>query len=103
MSRDLCGSMVADSWLIPILRMPPFFTGLAAAAAGAGVAAPEGGAAAAVTTGLAVGCGAAAAAGALVAAAGFVSAGLDSAGFWAGACCAAGGVGWAPQAVRSPA
>src|SRR4051812_8411686 len=102
MSRDLCGSMVADSWLMPIFRMPPFLTGLLAAAAGAGVAAPDGGAAAAVMTGFGDACGAAATAGAVVAAAAGAVVAAE-AGFGASVGLAAGAAGWAPQAVRSPA
>src|SRR5688500_18369959 len=101
MSFDLCGSIVADSWLIPIFRVPPRFGSLpAAAGAGFGEVAPAGAAAAAVTTGLAVGW---ATAGAVVAAgaAGLVSAGLLSAGL-AGSAGFAAGACW-PQAVSRPA
>src|SRR5215212_6158363 len=101
MSRDLCGSMVADSWLIPILRMPPRLTGLSAVA-GVGAAALAGAAAAAVTTGLGASVGLAATAGALVAGAAAAGA-VVAAGFAASVGLAAGAAGWAPQADISPA
>src|SRR5215212_5485436 len=101
MSRDLCGSMVADSWLIPILRMPPRLTGLSAVA-GVGAAALAGAAAAAVTTGLGASVGLAATNEALVAGAAAAGA-VVAAGLAASVGLAAGGVGWAPQAESSPA
>src|SRR5436190_10545082 len=97
MSRDLCGSIVADSWLMPILRMPPFFAGLADGA-GVGAAWLAGAAAAAVTTGFGASVGLAATAGAWVA-----GAAAGAAGFGASVGLAAGAAVWAAQAVRSPA